>query len=83
MSVKPAAAQTDWAAIGDSARANHFLFYFRDSTFECISDDWRFEPDPANALFHFLGVTQVGRQKISALGPSRHCRTRFNVLRKV
>jgi hypothetical protein len=55
--VKPAAAQTDWAAIGDSARANHFLFYFRDSTFECISDDWRFEPDPANALFHFLGVT--------------------------
>jgi hypothetical protein len=48
---------TDWVAIGDSARARHFLFYFRDNTFECISDDWRFEPDPANALFHFLGAS--------------------------
>jgi hypothetical protein len=44
----------DWVAIGDSAPARHFLFYFRDGTFECMSDDWRLEPDPANALFHYF-----------------------------
>jgi len=46
---------TDWVAIGESERSRHFLFYFRDNTFECISDDWGFEADPANALLHFLG----------------------------
>lgn len=46
----------DWVTIGDSARARHFLFYFRDDTFECISDNWRFEPDPTNALFRFFGA---------------------------
>jgi hypothetical protein len=50
---------TDWVATGNSsARARHFLFYFRDGTFECISDGWRFESDPENALFHFSGASQ-------------------------
>jgi hypothetical protein len=47
----------DWVAIGDSGRARHFLFYFRDTTFECIADDWRFEAAPANALFHSFGAS--------------------------
>jgi hypothetical protein len=34
----------DWVAVGpgrDSSR--HFLFYFRDETFECDAKDWTFE----------------------------------------
>jgi hypothetical protein len=42
---------TDWLIIADSARTRHFLFYFRDSTFECIADGWQIEPDTTNPLF--------------------------------
>jgi len=35
---------TDWRVTGaDQPTARHFLFYFRDHTFECMADDWSFE----------------------------------------
>jgi hypothetical protein len=45
----------DWIVSGpDKASCRHFLFYFRDETFECFAVDWLFEVDPHNALFrHF------------------------------
>lgn len=47
----------DWkVASGASTSPRHFLFYFRDETFECLADDWVFEPDPENALIHKLRV---------------------------
>ncbi|MGY4505425.1 hypothetical protein ACVWYH_009382 [Bradyrhizobium sp. GM24.11] len=45
----------DWKlAGGASTSSRHFLFYFRDETFECIAADWTFEPVPENALIHKL-----------------------------
>ena len=47
----------DWKIAGGvSTSARHFLFYFRDETFECIAADWTFERVPENALVHKLGV---------------------------
>ena len=45
----------DWRVLDkDSNASRHFLFYFRDDTFECIASSWRFEPESTNALFqHF------------------------------
>ena len=45
----------DWKTVNEASSASrHFLFYFRDDTFECIASDWRFEPKSTNALFqHF------------------------------
>jgi hypothetical protein len=34
----------DWVEVGVSAeQLKHFLFYFRDQTFECDARDWKFE----------------------------------------
>jgi hypothetical protein len=45
----------DWRTVSvASTSSRHFLFYFRDSTFECISADWTFERIPENALIHRL-----------------------------
>jgi len=34
----------DWVKVSQAAgHARHFLFYFRDETFECDAEDWRFE----------------------------------------
>jgi hypothetical protein len=45
----------DWKlAGGASPWSRHFLFYFRDETFECIADNWSFELIPENALVHKL-----------------------------
>jgi len=47
----------DWQiAGGGSTSSRHFLFYFRDETFECFADDWTFEPTSENALIHKLGT---------------------------
>lgn len=44
---------TDWKLAGGvSTSSRHFLFYFRDGTFECVAADWIFEPVPENALIH-------------------------------
>jgi hypothetical protein len=45
----------DWQTVQETSNASrHFLFYFRDDSFECIATDWRFEPKPTNSLFrHF------------------------------
>ena len=41
----------DWKIVNpDSRSGRHFLFYFRDNTFECIAADWGFEDSPENAL---------------------------------
>ncbi len=46
---------TDWRVIKpDSRCSRHFLFYFRDGTFECVAMDWLFEPDPDNPLFRYF-----------------------------
>jgi len=45
----------DWTLVHEaSTSSRHFLFYFRDETFECIATDWTFEPVPENALIHKL-----------------------------
>jgi hypothetical protein len=42
---------TDWKQIGHQHQApSHFLFYFRDATFECVCRRWEFAQVPANAL---------------------------------
>jgi hypothetical protein len=48
----------DWKPASQASGASrHFLFYFRDETFECIAADWLLEPEPVNALFtHFRGA---------------------------
>lgn len=40
----------DWRAAGGAGASRHFLFYFRDETFECFAEDWLIEPDQANPL---------------------------------
>jgi hypothetical protein len=45
----------DWQGINEASDASrHFLFYFRDDTFECVATDWKSEPDETNALFRRL-----------------------------
>jgi hypothetical protein len=40
----------DWQQVGTEAKiARHFLFYFRDSSFECVANDWSFSVDQASA----------------------------------
>jgi hypothetical protein len=47
----------DWKiASGAANPARHFLFYFRDNTFECIAADWVFERVTDNALVQRLRV---------------------------
>jgi hypothetical protein len=39
----------DWKIMGPaSLRSRHFLFYFRDSTFECDAEDWTFDLEKQN-----------------------------------
>jgi hypothetical protein len=46
----------DWVNVGGNHGTRHFLFYFRDETFECLADGWTLEPIPANALFRVVGT---------------------------
>ncbi|MDN5001970.1 hypothetical protein ACFQZO_13840 [Bradyrhizobium sp. GCM10027634] len=47
----------DWELVGGtSTSSRHFLFYFRDETFECMAADWTFEPVLENALIRKLRV---------------------------
>ncbi len=47
----------DWQIIDEASNSSrHFLFYLRDGTFECIAMDWRFDPQPTNALFRHFGA---------------------------
>jgi len=49
----------DWVTVKKSSRSSrHFLFYFRDGTFECIASGWGFEPIPENALFRHFRMCQ-------------------------
>lgn len=43
----------DWVILKQKSGAGsvHFLFYFRDETFECVSEDCGIEPIEENALF--------------------------------
>jgi len=44
-------APKDWHYIhSSSGHRRHFLFYFRDDTFECVAQKCIIESDPANAL---------------------------------
>lgn len=45
-------APKDWHVISTSLPdgGHHYLFYFRDETFECIADGWSFAVTPDNAL---------------------------------
>jgi hypothetical protein len=45
----------DWVNVGSEQTARHFLFYFRDDTFECFATDWLLEPIGSNALFRASG----------------------------
>ena len=45
----------DWQVVDEGSNASrHFLFYFRDDTFECIAAHWQLEPNATNALFRHL-----------------------------
>src|SRR3989442_1380600 len=42
---------TDWRVLNTrTVEAHHFLFYFRDNTFECVAERCLFEPRADNAL---------------------------------
>jgi len=44
-------APNDWQSVGPQiAAGRHFLFYFRDSTFECVAEHCKIEPSEANSL---------------------------------
>ena len=44
-------APNQWRVIqATGGMGKHYLFYFRDVTFECIADGWKFEPGATNAL---------------------------------
>ena len=48
---------SDWqTATATASASRHFLFYFRDETFECIAADWQFDAEPTNALFRHFGA---------------------------
>jgi hypothetical protein len=41
----------DWRSVSPTSDPpRHFLFYFRDRTFECMAQQWEFDSDPANKL---------------------------------
>lgn len=41
----------DWILRGaEKQDLNHYLFYFRDETFECSSENWAFENSDSNSL---------------------------------
>jgi hypothetical protein len=40
----------DWHVMNDGAGSRHFLFYFRDETFEAFASGWGFAMSPDNAL---------------------------------
>jgi len=48
----------DWVSVGERATdARHFLFHFRDNTFECIARSWDFVPGEDNVLRTRAGTT--------------------------
>ena len=40
----------DWIHVSNEASVRHFIFYFRDETFECFAADWQIERCDGNAL---------------------------------
>jgi len=52
-------APDDWVILNNQATdQSHFLFYFRDGTFECSVDRWAFANDKNNALLRIPNVSQ-------------------------
>jgi hypothetical protein len=45
-------APVDWRVVNGGQGSRHFLFYFRDQTFEAVAGDWNFSARPDNALLH-------------------------------
>lgn len=43
-------APVDWRVLNGGQGPRHFLFYFRDQTFEAVAGDWNFSARPDNAL---------------------------------
>ncbi len=42
---------SDWTTVlSDAKNTKHFLFYFKDNTFECDAQEWQFEPIANNSL---------------------------------
>lgn len=43
---------TDWVLVADSGNVavNHYLFYLRDETFECVAESWEVELPASNAF---------------------------------
>lgn len=60
-----AACPTGWVAVGTvSGSLRHFLFYFRDETFECDAADWRLEVWRPNTMSEPASVG-AGRSAIA------------------
>jgi len=50
-----------WVDVGGKPNgARHFLFYFRDETFECFARNWTIEAAEANALHRELNAGRIG-----------------------
>jgi hypothetical protein len=47
--------------------ARHFLFYFRDETFECFARNWTIEPTDANALHREFTAGHIPDEKTENL----------------
>jgi hypothetical protein len=57
-------APNDWQSVGPQIGAGrHFLFYFRDNTFECVAEHCKIEPSGVNSLMR--------TRKVLALPPER------------
>jgi hypothetical protein len=41
-------APADWRVVGESRQGRHFLFYFRDETFECVAQEWSVDLPPCS-----------------------------------
>jgi hypothetical protein len=51
-------APTDWHVVNGGTGSRHFLFYFRDQTFEVVAEDWNIPERPDNALLRLSNGEQ-------------------------
>jgi hypothetical protein len=64
----------DWVTLRGDHAPRHFLFYFRNETFECFAADWVIEPNHALEFYRALGGTPSSTtmftfsQRMSAFG---------------
>ena len=69
-------APRDWQIVmSATGNARHFLFYFRDNTFECVAADCIIEPSSDNAL-HKAGI-QLRIPTVAELKPATYQRRRL------